>query len=198
MKITRIKSSIQQSIEVKQHLLADQQFLGRLTTVIEVIVSALGRGNKILLAGNGGSAADAQHIAAEFVSRLEFNRPGLSAVSLATDTSILTAIGNDYGYDQLFSRQLKAQSRPGDAFIGITTSGRSGNILSGFNVCRELGLVSIALCGLGGDFDNSVDHVLRVPSSHTPRVQESHILIGHLICTEVELEIFGHLESNSR
>jgi D-sedoheptulose 7-phosphate isomerase len=188
---SRIKSGIQMSIDVKQQLLTDEKFLARLTIVIDLIVAALGRGNKIWFAGNGGSAADAQHLAAEFVSRLEFDRPGLPAASLATDTSILTAIGNDYGYEQLFARQLKAQSKPGDVFIGITTSGRSANILSGFKVCRELGLVSIAFCGSGGELDDKVDYVIRVPSSHTPRVQESHILIGHLICTEVELAIFG-------
>jgi D-sedoheptulose 7-phosphate isomerase len=150
-------------------------------------------GGKLLVCGNGGSAADAQHLAAEFVSRFEFDRPGLPSLSLATDTSMLTAIGNDYGYEKLFRRQLEAQARAGDVFVGITTSGRSKNILAAFEACKPLGVTSVALAGTGGELEDKADIVLRVPSAHTPRIQECHILIGHLLCAQVELAMFGHL-----
>lgn len=188
-----LKNSISNSIAVKQRLIADDQLLSRITSVIDVIVNAFNCGNRVVFAGNGGSAADAQHLAAEFVSRFEFDRPGLPALSLSTDTSMITAIGNDYGYERLFLRQLQAQARPGDVFVGITTSGMSPNVLRAFEACKDLQVTSIALCGLGGELEDKVDHVLRVPSRHTPRIQECHILIGHMICAEVELQIFGHL-----
>lgn len=190
--IDRFKQSIVKSIEVKQQLLADEALIQTIADATDVIVAAMKRGNRAIFAGNGGSAADAQHLAAEFVSRFEFDRPGLPALALSTDTSMITAIGNDYGYERLFLRQLQAQARPGDVFVGITTSGKSPNVLRAFEACKELQVTSIALCGLGGDLAG-VDHVLRAPSRHTPRIQECHILIGHMICAEVELEMFGHL-----
>lgn len=192
--LQNLRQGIEDSITTKQRLLADKPLLDRIVTVTEMIVTALQRGNRVLFAGNGGSAADAQHLAAEFVSRFEFDRPGLPALALSTDTSMLTAIGNDYGYDLLFKRQLQAQARPGDVFVGITTSGRSRNVLAAFEACAAAGVTSVALCGLGGELEDKVDHVLRVPSSHTPRIQECHILIGHMICAEVELQIFSHLK----
>ncbi len=197
-KFVSLKKSISDSIAVKQNLLADDQLLGRITAVIDVIVNALNCGNRVIFAGNGGSAADAQHLAAEFVSRFEFDRPGLPALSLSTDTSMITAIGNDYGYERLFLRQLQAQARAGDVFIGITTSGQSTNVLHAFEICKSLQVTSIALCGLGGQLDDKVDHILRAPSCHTPRIQECHILIGHMICAEVELQMFGHLVPGQR
>ena len=115
-------------------------------------------------------------------------------LSLATDTSMITAIGNDYGYDKLFRRQLEAQARRGDMFVGITTSGRSKNVLEAFKVCKDLGVTSVALCGSGGELEPLVDHVLRAPSAHTPRIQECHILIGHMLCAQVELGMFAHLQ----
>jgi D-sedoheptulose 7-phosphate isomerase len=187
------RRDIEESIAVKQRVLADGAMLRRALQVARLIADAVQRGNRVLFAGNGGSAADAQHLAAEFVSRFEFDRPGLPALSLATDTSMLTAIGNDYGYEQLFRRQLEAQARAGDVFVGITTSGRSKNILSAFERCRPLGVTSVALCGQGGELEPVVDHVLRVPSPHTPRIQECHILLGHLMCAYVESQVFGHL-----
>jgi len=193
---SRLISSIVDSIDVKQKLLDDELLLNKIDSVIITIVNAVRKGNRIIFAGNGGSAADAQHLAAEFVSRFEFDRPGLPALSLSTDTSMITAIGNDYGYHRLFLRQLQAQARPGDVFVGITTSGKSPNVLHAFEACKELQVTSIALCGLGGELEGKVDHVLRAPSSHTPRIQECHILIGHMICAEVELQIFGHLVPN--
>jgi D-sedoheptulose 7-phosphate isomerase len=189
-----VRQQIAASISVKQEILASQSIIDKLVEVAGVCISAFRRGNRVLLAGNGGSAADAQHIAAEFVSRFEFDRPGLPALSLATDTSMLTAIGNDYGYEMLFRRQLEAQARQGDVFVGITTSGRSKNVLAAFDACRALEVTSVALCGLGGELDGRADHVLRVPSTSTPRIQESHITLGHMMCAHVELRAFGHLK----
>jgi D-sedoheptulose 7-phosphate isomerase len=143
------------------------------------------------LAGNGGSAADAQHIAAEFVSRFAFDRPGLSAVALTTDTSILTAVGNDYGYDKLFSRQIQAIGRAGDIFMGYTTSGRSKNILNAFEEARIQGLVTIGLSGKnGGEIIELCDFLIEIPSQSTPKIQEGHLIVGHLVCGLVESAIF--------
>jgi D-sedoheptulose 7-phosphate isomerase len=191
--LARFKQDITDSINVKQQLLSDEALIQNVAKVADTIVSAVKRGNRAIFAGNGGSAADAQHLAAEFVSRFEFDRPGLPALSLSTDTSMITAIGNDYGFERLFLRQLQAQARPGDVFVGITTSGKSPNVLRAFEACKDLQVTSIALCGLGGELEDKVDYVLRAPSRHTPRIQECHILIGHMICAEVELQIFGHL-----
>lgn len=188
-----LQAGISDSIAVKQKLLADVPLLEKVVAVSELMTEAFRKGNRVIFAGNGGSAADAQHLAAEFVSRFEFDRPGLPSLSLSTDTSMITAIGNDYGYELLFRRQLEAQARPGDVFVGITTSGRSKNVLAAFDVCQKLGVTSVALCGLGGELESRVDHVLRVPSTHTPRIQECHILLGHQICAHVEMRIFGHL-----
>lgn len=190
IQLEHLKEIINDSIKVKQTLLLDTALLSSVTGVIAAVVDALKANKRIFFAGNGGSAADAQHLAAEFVNRFEFDRPGLPALSLTTDTSVLTAIANDYGYDKLFQRQLQAHAREGDVFVGITTSGRSPNILAAFDSCRDLGVVSVALCGLDGDLESRVDHVLRVPSDHTPRIQECHILIGHMICSEVEMQLF--------
>lgn len=190
-----LKCSIKDSIEIKQSILADEALLARIMDVALHVTSASKQGHRIIFGGNGGSAADAQHLAAEFVSRFEFDRPGLPALSLTTDTSMITAISNDYGYEQLFLRQLQAQARPGDIFVGLTTSGYSPNVLKAFKACRALGVTSVALCGAGGEeFETICDHVLRVPSVSTPRIQESHILIGHMLCAYVELQIFGHLK----
>jgi D-sedoheptulose 7-phosphate isomerase len=194
--VERIKKSISNSIEVKQRLLSDQLLIQGVENVINIIVAAVRRGNRVIFAGNGGSAADAQHLAAEFVSRFEFDRPGLPALSLSTDTSMITAIGNDYGYERLFLRQLQAQARPGDVFVGITTSGKSPNVLRALEACKDLHVTSIVLCGIGGELDDKFDYVLRVPSHHTPRIQECHILIGHMICAEVEAQVFAHLDPN--
>ena len=174
-------------------ILGDQRFLKTIEVAAQKGIQTLKEGKKIMLCGNGGSAADAQHLAAELVSKLCYDRPGLNAIALTTDTSALTAIGNDYGYDRLFLRQLQAQARSGDIFFGITTSGKSPNILNAFDSCGGLNVTSVALCGLGGELETRADLVLRAPSTHTPRIQECHILIGHMICAEVELQMFGHL-----
>ena len=191
--LAALKAGIQASIETKLALLEDKRLLDQIVAAGQLMVEAFQRGNRILFAGNGGSAADAQHLAAEFVSRFEFDRPGLPSLSLSTDTSMITAIGNDYGYEKLFRRQLEAQARPGDVFVGITTSGRSKNILAAFESCQALKVTSVALCGSGGELEDKVNMTLRVPSAHTPRIQECHILIGHMLCAQVELAMFGHL-----
>lgn len=192
--LTRLKQGIEESIRIKQKLLADEELLRRVVTVGELMSTAAKRRSRVIFAGNGGSAADAQHLAAEFVSRFEFDRPGLPSLSLSTDSSMITAIANDYGYEMLFRRQLEAQARPGDVFVGITTSGRSKNVLAAFEVCKALEVTSVALCGLDGELETAVDHVLRVPSRSTPRIQECHILLGHMLCGQVELELFSHLK----
>jgi D-sedoheptulose 7-phosphate isomerase len=191
----RARQQIAASIAVKQEMLASQVFIDKIVEVARVCVLAFRRGNRVLLAGNGGSAADAQHIAAEFVSRFEFDRPGLPSIALTTDTSMLTAIGNDYGFEQLFLRQLEANGRKGDVFIGISTSGNSKNILLALENCRRLGITSVGLAGSGGQIQSKCDYVIAVPSTHTARIQESHIMIGHVICGLVESAIFQRSES---
>lgn len=178
------------SIAAKQALLADTAMHQSIVDVVMLCIEAFRRGNKVLVAGNGGSAADAQHLAAELVARFEFDRPGLPAIALSTDTSAITAIGNDYGYEFLFSRQLEALARPGDIFIGITTSGNSKNVLRAMAVAGALGVVRVALCGSGGRVREEAEHVLAAPSAHTPRIQECHILIIHILCALLEETLF--------
>jgi D-sedoheptulose 7-phosphate isomerase len=145
-----------------------------------------------MLAGNGGSAADAQHIAAELVGRYGFDRPSIPSLALTTDTSNLTAIGNDYGYDKVFSRQLEGMGQEGDLFIGISTSGNSQNIINAFESAKERGITTVALVGRdGGKMAQMADYAIIIPSNATPRIQESHILIGHILCDIIEKELFG-------
>jgi D-sedoheptulose 7-phosphate isomerase len=160
--------------------------------VARLCVDALHAGNKLLIAGNGGSAADAQHLAAEFVSRFYFDRPGLAAIALTTDTSALTAIGNDYGFERLFSRQVDALGRKGDVFIGLSTSGNSPNVLAALDECRARGIATVGLTGQGGGKMAALcDHCLRMPSTETPKIQEGHIIVGHIICALVERAMFS-------
>ncbi|TBR81317.1 SIS domain-containing protein [Campylobacter novaezeelandiae] len=187
-----IKNHFKESIDTKEQILKDENLLDLIKKVALEIIKAYKNGNKTLLAGNGGSAADAQHIAGELVSRFYFDRPGLASIALTTDTSILTAIGNDYGYEKVFSRQLEAQGTKGDIFIGISTSGNSANILKALEICKEKRIISIGLTGQsGGKMNELCDYCIKVPSSCTPRIQESHILIGHILCAIVEEELFG-------
>jgi D-sedoheptulose 7-phosphate isomerase len=167
-----------------------------ITTVVEQIAkrccAVLQAGNKILFAGNGGSAADAQHLAGELVSRLNFDRPGLAAFALTTDTSVLTAIGNDYGYERVFARQLNAVGVAGDVFFGISTSGRSPNVLRALEEARRKNLITVGLTGaIRGDMQPLCDYCISVPSSETPKIQEGHIILGHIICGLIEPELFG-------
>jgi len=189
--INAIRDEIQGSIAVKQALLEDGELLAQLSAVVDVCVAAYRRGNKLLLAGNGGSAADAQHLAAEFVNRYAFGRPGLPAIALTTDSSMLTSIANDSGYEAVFARQLEANGAEGDVFIGISTSGRSPNILAALRQARVMGITTVGLTGqAGGQLSTDCDHCLRVPSEDTARIQEAHILLGHILCGLVERELF--------
>jgi D-sedoheptulose 7-phosphate isomerase len=187
----RVKGSIQASIAVKSLLLGNAEVISNIAKVSALLVDSIDKGKKVLLFGNGGSAADAQHIAAEFVGRFAFDRPALPALALSVNTSCVTAIGNDYGFDLVFSRQIEALARPGDVAIGISTSGNSSNVLHGLSVARETGLATVALTGCtGGKLKNAVDYCICAPSNETPRIQECHILIGHIISELVEETIF--------
>lgn len=186
-----IQKQIEESQRVMTAMLADQPLQEATLAAAQACITSLQNGGRILLAGNGGSAADAQHIAGEFVSRFMFDRPGLPAIALTTDTSILTAIGNDYGYEKLFSRQVQAHGNKGDVFIGYSTSGKSPNILLAFQEARARGLICIGLTGnRGGPMRELCDHLLEVPSPDTPKVQEGHLVLGHTICGLVESAIF--------
>jgi len=186
-----IRNTIAQTQANFGRMLADPILLAATEAAAAACIACIRSGGKVLLAGNGGSAADAQHIAGEFVSRFEFDRPGMAAVALTTDTSILTAIGNDYGYEKLFARQVQALGRPGDVFIGYSTSGKSPNILRALETAREAGLVSIGFTGnRGGPMVELCNHLLAVPSADTPRIQEGHLILGHIVCGLVEAAIF--------
>ena len=186
-----IQQQIQESLRVKQALLADAALLGTVEKVADLMVRAYKSGHKTLWAGNGGSAADAQHMAGELVNKFCFDRPGLAALSLSTDTSIITAIGNDYGFDRLFARQVEAQGCAGDVFIGISTSGKSPNLVNALAACKEKGITSVAIVGANPCPMDDYDYVIHVPSTVTPRVQECQTLIGHILCYIVEQELFG-------
>ena len=187
-----IRGQVAASAATKQKILEDVAFLEKIAEVIKVTVEVYKNKKKILIAGNGGSAADAQHFAAELVGRYGFDRPSLPALALTTDTSNLTAIGNDYGYDFVFSRQLEGMAQEGDLFIGISTSGNSENILNAFKSAKEKGVITVALTGRDGDkMADAADYTLIVPSDATPRIQESHLLIEHMICDAIEKEMFG-------
>ena len=183
------------SIQVKQQFLLDQ--IPALIAATEAVVTTLRRGGKILLFGNGGSAADAQHIAAEFVNRYERNRPPLSAIALTTDTSALTAIANDFGPEEVFVKQIQALGKEGDIALALSTSGNSPNVLRGIECCQGLGIKTIGLTGgTGGTLAERVDHCLCVAATtSTPRIQETHILIGHAICEIVDLALYGPNEA---
>ena len=186
-----IVDQVTEAQRVMSAILADEKLIASTELASQACIDCLQQGGKILLAGNGGSAADAQHIAGEFVSRFAFDRPGLPAIALTTDSSILTAIGNDYGYEKLFTRQVQAHGNKGDIFIGYSTSGKSPNVLRAFVEARERGLICIGFTGnRGGAMLELCDHVLAVPSSDTPKIQEGHLVLGHILCGLVERAIF--------
>ncbi|MCH2055384.1 MAG: D-sedoheptulose 7-phosphate isomerase [Thalassotalea sp.] len=186
-----IKKHFEKTIATKQKILQDEALMNSIVEAAELCISALNNGNKIIFAGNGGSAADSQHLAAEFVSRFNFDRPGLPSIALTTDTSMLTAIGNDYGFLQLFARQLQANGQAGDVYFGISTSGNSANILESVTMAKSMGIKTVALCGNKGKLPEVCDMALQVPSGSTPYIQESHISIGHIICGIVEEVMFA-------
>jgi len=186
-----IQTQIRETARNLEAMAADDDLVDRIARVAAACVAALGNGCKVLFAGNGGSAADAQHLAGELVSRFAYDRPGLPAFALTTDTSVLTAIGNDYGYEQLFARQVEAVGGAGDVFFGISTSGRSPNVLTALDAARAKGLITVGMTGrTGGQMVERCDHLLRVPSDSTPRIQEGHIALGHAICEIIEAQIF--------
>jgi len=187
-----IRSQIRQSCETKQAILEDGELLSLIEAVALKCLDVYRGGRKLLLAGNGGSAADAQHIAAELVGRFYFDRPGLPCIALSTNTSCLTAIGNDYGMAQLFARQVQANGNGGDLFIGLSTSGNSENVVEALKVCKEMDIETVGLTGAaGGKMEECCTYCIKVPSDDTPRIQEAHILIGHVICSIIEEGLFG-------
>jgi len=179
------------SREVVQAAIDDPAFAAAIGDIVEVTASALDKGRKLLLAGNGGSAADAQHLAGEMLSRLYYDRAPAAAIALTTDTSVLTAIGNDYGYERLFERQILGLGCPGDVFFAISTSGRSPNILRAIDAARQRGIVTVGFTGrTGGEMASRCDICLHAPSDSTPLIQQIHITAGHIICGLVEERLF--------
>lgn len=191
--ISKLQGEINESSRIIAAASTDETLLKSLEFTIEKCIDVIRSNRKIIFAGNGGSAADAQHMAGEYVSRFAFDRKGMAAIALTTDTSILTAIGNDYGYDMLFSRQIEALGQPGDVFMAYSTSGNSKNIIEGLRQAREQNLFCVGLTGENnGEMEQLCDIVLRSPSRSTPRIQEVHAVLGHTICGAVEAAIYGN------
>lgn len=193
--MNRIQESIEQSIEVKNKILSDEKLLQSIEAAVDVIVESLRNGGKIHFCGNGGSAADAQHLASELSGRFYLDRTPLNAEALHCNTSYMTAVSNDYGYDFVYSRIMRASAKKGDVLVGISTSGNSRNIIEAYKTCEELGVNIISLTGAtGGAMKDFGGILINVPSTDTPRIQESHIMIGHIICELVEKKTsdFGH------
>jgi D-sedoheptulose 7-phosphate isomerase len=187
-----ISSIIQSSIDVKQSLLTDETLINTIATCVDIITTAFKNGNKVLFCGNGGSAADAQHLAAEFSGRFYTDRQALPAEALHVNTSYLTAVANDYSFDVVYSRMITGIGNKGDVLIGLSTSGNSGNIINAINAAKEKGMTTIGFTGAtGGKIKDACELLLNVPSTDTPRIQESHILIGHIICELVEKAYFN-------
>jgi len=189
-----IRDQIAASIVVKQAILADEKLIGQIAKLATDCVQCLQSGGKVIFAGNGGSFADAQHLSAEFISRFMFDRAPLASLVLGANNSAISAIGNDYGYEQVFARELQGVVKPGDVFIPITTSGNSHNILVAVEQARKQGLTTVALTGEGGGKLAPLCDCLCVPSRETARIQECHIMIGHIICGLVEAELFPSLD----
>ncbi len=191
MSIQNITDIIKASIDVKQQLLADEALVNQIATVTDVITKAFQNGNAVYFAGNGGSAADAQHLAAEFSGRFYKDRKALPSDALHCNSSYLTAVANDYSYDIIYARLLEGLAKPGDVLVGISTSGNSGNIVKAFEMAKTIGVTTIGFTGQkGGKMKDLGDYLINVPSNTTPRIQESHILVGHIICELVEINIF--------
>jgi len=186
-----ILAQVREAQRVMAVMADDSSLMDSVERAARACIHSFQQGGKVLLAGNGGSAADAQHIAGEFVSRFMFDRPGLAAVALTTDTSILTAIGNDYGYEMLFSRQVQALGRKGDVFFAYSTSGRSANILSALQSAQDIGLVTVGFTGMrDGPMAGMCTYLLAIPSLETPKIQEGHLVLGHILCGLVESSLF--------
>ena len=195
----RVTELMRASIATKQTMLGSSELVATIGKVSEILVASLQQGNKVILFGNGGSAADAQHIAAELVGRFAFDRPALPALALSVNSSCVTAIGNDYGFDHVFSRQIEALAKSGDVAVGISTSGNSPNVVKAVLAARQMGLRTVGLTGAsGGTLAKSAEFCICVPSEDTARIQECHILIGHIISELVEKEIFPEESRVSR
>ena len=192
MSIPQIQSIIGDSIHVKQALLKDEQLVVEIEKIVLAITHAFKKGNAVYFAGNGGSAADAQHLAAEFSGRFYKDRKALPSDALHCNSSYLTAVANDYSYEVIYARLLEGLAKPGDVLVGISTSGNSGNIIKAFEMAKTIGVVTIGFTGAaGGKMKDLSDFLINIPSSTTPRIQEAHILVGHIICELVEENIFG-------
>jgi len=192
MSKSQIQSIIESSIEVKQALLKDEQLMLQLEKTVDAITHAFKKGNAVYFAGNGGSAADAQHLAAEFSGRFYKDRKALPSDALHCNSSYLTAVANDYSYDVIYSRLLEGLAKSGDVLVGISTSGNSANIVKAFEMAKSIGVVTVGFTGAtGGKMKTLSDFLINIPSTTTPRIQESHILVGHIICELVEENIFG-------
>jgi len=188
----QIQSIIEGSIQVKQALLKDEQLMLEIEKIVHAITHAFKKGNAVYFAGNGGSAADAQHLAAEFSGRFYKDRKALPSDALHCNSSYLTAVANDYSYDVIYARLLEGLAKPGDVLVGISTSGNSGNIVKAFEMAKSIGVVTVGFTGAsGGKMKTLSDFLINIPSTTTPRIQESHILVGHIICELVEENIFG-------
>jgi len=189
-----VAEHFRKSCETLSRAVDDAGLRAAVHAIAEAITGAFRAGQKLLIAGNGGSAADAQHIAGEFLSRLNFDRNPLPAIALTTDSSVLTAVGNDYGYERTFERQVRGLGRPGDVFIAISTSGRSPNVVEALNAARKGGLITVGFTGIasGGSMQPLCDHYLAAPSSETPLIQQIHIVAAHAICGLVEINMFGN------
>jgi len=188
----KIKNIITASISVKQQLLTDDGILSTINKCVDIITEAFKKGNKVLFCGNGGSAADAQHLAAEFSGRFYIDRDALPAEALHCNTSYMTAVANDYSYDVIYSRLIKGIGNKGDILVGLSTSGNSINIVKAFETAKEKGMVTIGFTGKsGGKMKVLSDYVVNIPSTDTPRIQESHMLLGHIICQLVEEKLFS-------
>lgn len=186
-----ITRSISDSIAAKQAILSNPALLQTIQEVADTMITALRSGNRVLWCGNGGSAADAQHLAAELSGRFYYDRPPLNSEALHCNTSYLTAVANDYGYDLIYSRMIDGACKKGDVLVGISTSGNSKNIINAFCKAKEIGVITVALTGkTGGEMRQVADYLLNVPSMDTPRIQESHIMLGHIICEIVEAQMF--------
>jgi len=187
----QIKNIISKSIETKQQILDDDAFIKKIENAVDIIVHAFQQGNKVLFCGNGGSAADAQHLAAEFSGRFYKNRKALPSEALHCNTSYLTAVANDYSYDVIYARLIEGLGNDGDVLVGLSTSGNSPNIVKAFEVAKEKNVITIGFTGAnGGKMKDISDHLFNVPSTDTPRIQESHIMVGHIICELVEEKLF--------
>ena len=187
----KISNIIQASIDTKQRLLADTTLMATIEQVTALTAQAFKNGNKVLFCGNGGSAADAQHLAAEFSGRFYTDRVALPAEALHCNTSYITAVANDYGYEYVYSRMIQGIGRPGDVLIGLSTSGNSVNIINAIEEAKKIGMITVVFTGeKGGKMKGMTDHIINVPSNDTPRIQESHIMVGHIICQLVEEQLF--------